>query len=157
MSANKKSQAMVIDLIMLVIISSIFFIFLSSQSAGQSINAATIRSQSIYTERMLLSILNYQTPDGTVAELIGANYCINDVTTLINASVQSAFSKLDAKDSYFILTYENQSGLSAVYNNVSCVKTEHINLATFNMSLPCHDNIMVTFGYWPKTEQVEPC
>lgn len=146
---------MVIDLIMLVVISSIFFIFLSSQSAGQSVNAATIRSQSVYTERMLLSILNYQTPNGTIAELIGANYCISDVTALINASVQSAFSNLSTKDSYFIFVYYPNK--LAVFNNASCIKTESINLATYNMSLPCRDNVIISFGYWSKTEAVEPC
>jgi hypothetical protein len=109
---------------------------------------------------MLLSILNYQTPNGTIAELIGANYCISDVTALINASVQSAFSNLSAKDSYFIFVYNSlvsNPNKGAVYNNAYCVKTESINLATYNMSLPCRDNVIISFGYWSKTEAVEPC
>ena len=147
---------MVIDLIMLVIISSVFFIFLSSQSAEKSVNSATVRSQSMYTERMLLSMLGYQTPNGTIAELIGADYCIKDSKALINSSVQQAFSNLDTKDSYFIFIYGTSLN-RVVYNNVSCVKTEQVNLATFNMSLPCRDNVIVSFGYWPKTEVVEQC
>ena len=149
---------MVIDLIMLVIISSIFFIFLSSQNAGQSVNAATIRSQSMYSEKTLFSILNYQTPNGTIVELMAADYCINPGTykNIINSSVQSAFSKLDTKDSNFILMYGSTLS-KVVYNNASCVKTESINLATYNMSLPCRDNVIISFGYWSKTEAVEPC
>jgi len=155
-SVNKKAQGMIIDIILLVLISSIFFIFLSSQSTGQSMGIATARSQSTYSQHMLLSILNYQNIGGTVAEFIGVDYCLKNMRSEINSSVHNAFSNLDTKDSYFIFMYGNTSN-RVVYNNVSCVKTEGVNLATFNMSLPCQDNVIVSFGYWPKSQRVEPC
>ena len=156
MPVNKKGQGMIIDIILLVLISSIFFIFLSSQSTGQSMGIATARSQSTYSQHMLLSILNYHNGSGTVAELIGADYCFENMRSEINSSVHNAFSSLDIKNSYFIFIYGNSSN-RVVYNNVSCVKTESINLATFNMSLPCQDNIIVSFGYWSKSQKVEIC
>jgi hypothetical protein len=145
---------MVVDLIMLVIISSAFFLFLSSLDVNSSIDAATIRSQGAYTQRLLFSLLNYQTENGTIAELVGAEYCIQDTDSLINSSVHSAMAGLDVRRSNFIFLYGDTK---AVYNNLSCVRTERINLATFDLSLPCQDNVVLSLGYWPKTQEVEPC
>jgi hypothetical protein len=151
---NRNAQAMVIDLILLVIISSTFFIFLSSISAEKSSDAAAISSQSKYTERLLLSILNYDNGNGTVAEMVGLDACATYLQPQINSTVFDAFSKLDSKDSYFILVYAPNK---AIYNNISCVKTEQVSVSAFDMSLPCGNNTMITLGVWPKTQKVETC
>ena len=148
---------MIADLIMLIIISSIFFLFLSSQHIEKSVTAGTIRAQSVYTQNLLRSILNYQTPNGTVAELVGADYCIGNWNPTINSSVHQAFTQLETKNSYFIFLYGTTQD-RVVFNNASCVRTEQVNLATFDMSLPCSPgSATVSLGYWPKTQVVESC
>lgn len=173
MLANKKAQAMIIDLILLIIISSIFFIYLSRQTSEQSINAGAVRSQSAYVQNLLMSTLNYKTDENaTIAELIGMNYCGNHTRNKVNASVNYVMEKLNKPDYYFIFTACadgncSSSSLAVCSEEVSnkygscCVKTEKINIALFNLTLPgacgSHENVMVSLGIWPKSMEVKKC
>lgn len=171
MLANKKTQGMVIDLILLIIISSIFFIYLSHQTSEQSINTGAIRSQSAYVQNLLTSTLNYKTDENaTIAELVGMNYCNTSTKSKIGTSVNYVMEKLNKPDYYFIFTAcpdgDCSSNIAVCNEEVSnmygscCVKTERINIALFNLTLPSvcnHKNVMVSLGIWPKSMEVEKC
>lgn len=155
---------MVIDLIMLVLIATLFFIFLSSQVANEARDTGVIRSQSSYIQRLMISVIDYPVQNGTyqnatVAELIGAYHCNipnKPSSSIINSTVYDAVSKLGKDNYYFIFTY-SPTIATAVYNNYSCVKTETINIAKFNMDLPCNKTVDLTLGIWPASQKVEPC
>ncbi len=162
MLVNKKAQGMVIDLILLILISSVFFLFLSHQTGEQSINAGVIRSQSAYVQKLLISTLNYKINDSvyenaTIAELIGMSYCPTSFAYRdeINESVHYVMEKMNKKDYHFIFTYGNTISRT-VYDYLPCVKTEKINIATINLQLTCK-NVTVKLGIWPKTMEVEAC
>jgi hypothetical protein len=160
--ANKKAQGMIVDLILLVLISSVFFLFLSHQTAEQSVNAGIIRSQSAYVQKLLISTLDYKIENGTyqnatISELIGMSYCPDSSVykTEINDSVNYIIEKLNKENYYFIFTYGDTVN-RAVYNNLSCIKTERINLAIADLQLPC-GNVTVKLGIWPTMMEVESC
>ena len=161
---SRRAQGMVIDLIMLVLIATMFFIFLSSQVANKSTDTGVIRSQSSYIQRLMISVLNYEVPNGTyknatVAELLGKYHCGNtSLHSTINSTVMQAMKELSKEDHYFIFISKATSyGTIAVYNNLSCVKTETISIAKHTLDFPCSKTAELTLGIWPSSQEVEPC
>ena len=159
--ASKKSQAMVVELIVLILICSIFFLFMSNNVGQQAITAGTMRSQSTYTQKLLISTLNYKMIEGvyegaTIAELIGTDLCSGtNHQSNITSSVHEAMDFLNKPGHYFIFTYGDSIN-KAVYNNLSCVKTEKITVASTDMEFYC-GNATVTLGIWPASMEVESC
>lgn len=159
--ANKKAQAMVVDLILLILICSIFFLFMSNHVGKQAIETGKIRSQSAYTQKLLISTLNYRISGGeysgiAVAELIGMGLCNEeDYHDLINSSVHEAIIGLNKQDYHFIFVYGNTAS-EAVYDYLPCVKTPGINLASAEMEFSCN-NATISLGIWPASMGVESC
>ncbi|MDD5182153.1 MAG: hypothetical protein PHC66_03215 [Candidatus Nanoarchaeia archaeon] len=168
---------MVIDLIMLVLISSIFFIVVSSQMSHQATDAGVIRTKSVQIQRTLIALLNSQAdnttlyPNATVAELIGKNYCGTSMAANINNTVLDSMQKVNRPGYYFILTSCpegecNDSKSFAVCspeiesNFSCCVKTENINVAKLHLNLPStcsYHYATVEMGIWPGSIEVEKC
>lgn len=163
MSANKKAQAMVIDLILLVLIATIIFVFLSSQVENKSSDTGIIRSQSSYIQRLLISTLQYEVSNGTyqnatVAELLGRHLCNEgSFSSQLNTTVNEAINSLGKDNNYFIFISKTSTKTVAVYNNESCVRTEHINLAIAELDMPCSKTAEITLGTWPTSQEVETC
>lgn len=172
MLVNKKSQAIVIDLIILVILVSALFMYLSHQTNEQSISAESIRAQNSYTQMLLTATLKYNTAgNATIAELIEMNYCGHSTNSKINESVNYIMKKLNKQDYYFIFTAcaDGNCGInpSAICSKEiidkyggCCVKTERINIASYNLTLPSscnHRNVVVSLGVWPKSMGVKKC
>ena len=152
---------MVIDMILLILICSIFFLFMSNYVGNQAITAGTIRSQSAYTQKLLINTLNYRSTEepyqgAAIAELIGVDLCSEpSYKDAINNSVHEAVSALNKQGHYFIFTY-GDTITYAVYNNLSCVKTEKINIALIDMEFFC-GNATMSLGIWPASMEVESC
>ncbi|HDQ60090.1 MAG TPA: hypothetical protein ENN30_02750 [Candidatus Woesearchaeota archaeon] len=173
MSGNKKSQAMVVDLILLVIIAGFFFLFLSQQAGGKSIMAESIRSQSGAAERTLISILNYRMKEGdyldsTIAETIAAYHCrfdqVNKRAYFLNETINELMNNFSKKGELFIFvshgadrtTFACSPEVEALYGGC-CVKTESITISLFEMDLPCNDTVKIELGMWPASMKVQRC
>jgi hypothetical protein len=155
---------MVIDLIMLVLIATMFFIFLSSQVANKAADTGIIRSQSSYIQRLMISVLNYEVQNGTyknltVAELLGRYHC-NDhsLGDTVNSTITQAMKELSKEDHYFIfISTVSASDQLAVYDRYDCVKTETISIAKYTLDFPCSKTAELTLGIWPSSQEVQPC
>lgn len=162
---------MVVDLILLIIITSVFFIFLSQQTGHIALEAETIRSQNSYMRSLLSATLNYKInstyQNATVAEAISAYHCnLNvDKSTLANIT-RSIVENLSKKNYYFILTSEASDapfknfGVCSKFieeNYSCCVKIEKITLSTVNIDLPCNSTAKITFGAFPDSIEVKKC
>jgi hypothetical protein len=155
---------MVIDLIMLVLIATMFFIFLSSQVANKSAETGIIRSQSSYIQHLMISVLNYEVSNGTyknatVAELLGRYHCgSTSLYNTINSTITQAMKDLSKENHYFIfISTVSASDQLAVYDRYDCVKTETINIAKHSLDLPCSKTAELTLGVWPSSQEVQPC
>ena len=67
----------------------------------------------------------------------------------INQTVENLISNLSKKDHYFIFSSKSESKRLVFYNNYSCIKTEKVNLASFNLTTTC-GNTIISLGIWPK-------
>ncbi len=159
---------MLIDLILLVLIVSIFAVFLSQHLNQQSINTASLRSQSAFTQKLLISTLEYKLEDNTtIASSIEMSYCGKDISTEEN--IKSTITALNKPNYHYIfIAYPNgkTAHATAVCDDYvsqeygCCVKTDKVNIATVNLSLPsgCNYNyILVTLGVWPDSMEVDKC
>lgn len=164
---NKKAQGTVIDLIILVLIVSIMIIFLGNQTTGMSLDAGRSRAQSAYVQRILITTLDYSPPsvNGTIAERIGMNYCDEEID--FEEELRNTIEILNKPGHYFIFSICPEGncaeGICSEFIEESygcCIKTERINLAFFNMSLPSDCKISYVelyLGIWPETTKVEQC
>jgi hypothetical protein len=172
--AGKKGQAMVVDLILLVIISSFFFLFLSQQVGNQSINAGAIRSQSNFNDKLMLSLLNYRVKDSfyqnaTVLELADAYHCGHDELLykpkdFLNNTINQFMNNMSKKNYLFIFISESpQNTVYSCSPEVSnkygkcCVKTEKISVSVMETDLPCGGISKKELGIWPASMEVEAC
>ena len=165
---NKKGQGTIVDLIVLVLIVSILIIFLGNQAAGRAVEAGKSRAQSAYVQRLLITTLNYshKGTNGTIAERIGVHYCSN-IGINFEDELMDTLEKLNKENHHFIFSICPEGNcIEAVCseyieeNYDCCIKTERINIAFFNMSLPSgcnNDYIEICLGIWPKTMRVEKC
>jgi hypothetical protein len=166
---------MIVDLMLLVLISSLFFIFLGTQMTSSSAETAAIRNRNTFTQKLLFSTLSYGVQNGsytnaTIAELIAEYHCgaISYSPEFLNLEINSLMFKLNKPDYYFILhststrgdNYDNTYACSpevfAVYGSC-CVKTEKVNIAVIDFSLLCGGNATVSLGVWPSNMKVESC
>jgi len=155
---------MVIDLILLILVSSMFFIFLSSQTGTQTIESGVTRAQSTFIQRLLITNLNYKIDSGsyansTVAELISEYHCGNSGTkSTINSTIKNVTETLAKEDHHFIFMSETSSlSRIIVYDYADCVKTEEITVARTILNLPCGKNATIVFGIWPASQEVQTC
>lgn len=171
-----RAQGMVVDLLMLIIVSTILFIILSSQMSHQAPDAGVIRSKSTQIQRTLITLLNAEADNSTsvenatIAELIGMKYCGNDTFSDLNKTVQNTMNRIIKTDSYFIFSFcgngdctKPKSGVCSpsIESNFSCcIKTDKITVARLNLNLPegCSKKyVAVEIGIWPKNVGVESC
>lgn len=162
---------MIIDLILLIIITSLFFLFLSQQTGKTAFEAQAISNQNSYAHELLTSTLQYNMnstyENATVAELINAFHCGNTgVKADLNQTINSVISSFGKKDYYFILKSQAPGAAlesfgscsSYIESNYSCcVKIEKITLANFDLNLTCNSTASISLGVWPKSIEVKPC
>lgn len=167
---------MVIDLIMLILISSVFFLIVSSQMSHQSSDAAAIRTKSMQIQRTMIALLNARSdinstlaPNATVAELISAKYCSTFNITDFNNTVMKMMQIINKPDNYFILlscaegncTDSKSFGICSpeIESKFNCsIKIENINVARLSLNLPSNctkDYTDVELGIWPSSMEVE--
>lgn len=172
MLANK-AQAMVVDLILLVVITSIFFIFMSQQSSNQGIDAGIIKSQNFYTDKLLNAVLNQEIKDSTfknakVSELIGALHCdMGGTYPTINKTINEMLLNVSKQNHYFILSSVSKDANTSYIASCSpyiesnfgcCVNIEKMTTSTIELDLPCNNSkATISLGVWPKSMEVQPC
>ena len=162
---NKKAQGAIVDLLILIIIVSLMVLFLGNQATGRAVESGRSRAQSAYVQRLLITTLNYWDSEinGTIAEGIGMSYCGEDskVIEIINSTIE----RTNKPGHYYILTIcpdgNCTHGICSEYisEKYGCrIRTEHINIAFFNMTLPTtcdKDFIEIYLGIWPETMRIE--
>ena len=167
---------MVIDLMMFILIASVFFLIVSSQMSHQSSDAAVIRTQSMQIQRTMIALMNSRVesnstfaPNATVAELIGERYCSSSQTAVfdkLNETAQNVMRLINKPNSYFILTFcpkddcsQKDMGVCSpeIDSKFNCsIKIEGINVARMHMNLPCsYKYATIELGIWPSSMEVE--
>jgi len=169
--ANKKSQGVVVDIALLLILSTLAITFLSTELNRESISTAAIRSQNLYTRKLLSSTLYFSRANTSVADMIKLNYCGYNKEADMEDTIEYIISKLNRKEYNYILTIcpEGDCASNAIAicsKEVSdqyggcCVKTKSAIIASANLTLPngCNYNFtIVSLGIWPKSMKVEKC
>jgi len=157
MSSNK-AQTMIIDILLLIIVLILFIAIINkSNNYTKTINLLNSKNQNEYADNLLITILNSYAGNSTILEKISMEHCNNENNYyLLNESVFKIMNKIGKEDNYFIFIY-NKERKRAIYNNYSCIKTEHISLASIHINLPCNKNTDLILGTWPKSQKVETC
>lgn len=165
---GNRAQGMIVDLVLLILISGIFFMFLSNQLIKRGVDAGVVRAQSNYVQKLLISMLSYGN-NSTIAEMISLDVCLNVYDEYLEQEIKEninyIINKLNKKGYYYIFTACTDMGCNIVLcdNEVKekygrcCIRTKEINLAKFKMELPCGGTLETTLGIWPKSMVVEPC
>jgi hypothetical protein len=173
LQANKKSQGNVVDLVLLIIIVSLFFVVLINERGTQSLNAGALRARSVFVQNLLITTLHANSTynNASIAEIISMNYCGKNLDDEIVNSVNRTISYLNKQDYYYILSIcpngncdsDSVAVCSKEINNAfgsCCAKTEKATQATINITLPTgckHDYFIATLGVISKNEEMKPC
>lgn len=170
---------MIVDLILLVLITSMFFLFLGTQTTAQSAETGASRSRNTFTQKLLLTTMGYKTETAefgnlTIAELLENYHCgyfgayIGNYDFL-DAEINALLNKTNKQDYYFIFKSESDllNGYDVAYSCSPdiksgyncCIRTEKVSIAVLNLKLYCEANSSATIsiGIWPKSMGVESC
>jgi len=149
---NKKSQAVLIDLMVLLLLISIVSVMIISYSGAKSFESAKSRYESVKVQKLLIAVLNYEKENLTTAERIGLRTCGKSVD--VEENIKEAMQQLN-KGYHYIFIYDNAP---PIYDKYKCVKIKDIVLANAELYVPCRDKpVQISLGIWPKSKQVEPC
>ena len=150
---NKKSQAVLIDLMVLLLLISIVSVMVISYSGAKSFESAKSRYESVKVQKLLIAVLNYEKDNLTIAERIGLRTCGKISKEDVEENIKEAMQQLN-KGYHYIFIYDNH----VVFDKYKCVKIKDIVLANAELYVPCRDKpVQISLGIWPKSKQVEPC